>query len=1019
MDYKKFREQLPEQYENWGELSVKPKSEKFQGLCDRVRGMTTVNVMQLLNWAVSCREADEIYCEVGCLQGASTIGALLDNPECMAYAVDNFSEFDPFGENAEKLRENILKYGMEEQVFVCESDVEEFFCELQELNTEDKIGVYFYDGAQDYRSQLMGLLWAKKSLSERAIIIVTSRNFAAAKQGTMDFIAGHGECEILLDFSDGVDEEEFRSSWNGVLVLSWDVERNQQYNWSFWQEKRNQGIVQEIEKIQAKEREEKIDNWHREALRSHASREYASAERKYQDVLLLQRDNADAWRNWGMLYYMQERYQEALEKVQKALQIDGSKADQYYSLGLVLEKMENVSQAIQAYQEVVKIDNKKIEAYNNLGNLLVLVGDREGAESVYRQAIAANPEHFGGYINLGNVLFAKDKIDEAIEAYKQALELNPENKAGIYMNIGRAYEKKKDEVNATQGYAYADYNQGKYKEAIPKFEFVLKNAKSEKKLRVIKELADCYKNNNEYEKAIAMLKETLNSYPEEVTFYFSLMSILKHAGRVKEAVAVGREGLQRFPENLFLEYNKQRILPIIYEYEAEIEEYRREFSKGVEEFIKKISLETKEEREQALKEIGRETNFYLQYQGKDDLELQIKDGNLVHKIVAANYPQWVKPLSMPPLSKEGKIRVGYISACMYGHTVGKLMQGWFRKNDRSQIEVYGYYIGKEVDVITNKFQLDSDRFYQIREDEAVCEQIISDRLHILVFVEIGMNPHMTKLGGLRLAPIQCATWGHPITTGLPTIDYFLSSDLMEPPNGEEHYSEKLIRLPNLGICYPKPNIPEPTETRADFQLRSEAIVYLSCQSLYKYLPQYDYIFAAIAQQVPEAQFAFLESASGVHITEQFQKRLARAFAKVGLNSENYCVFVPRLSQNSYFNLNQVSDIFLDTLSWSGGNTTLEAIACNLPVVTCPGEFMRGRHSYGILKMLGVTDTIAPTPSKYIEIAVRLGRDRQWRDSIVQRIKERHRYLYDDTDCIAALSEFYQRAVAAEMAKTVR
>jgi predicted O-linked N-acetylglucosamine transferase (SPINDLY family) len=63
-----------------------------------------------------------------------------------------------------------------------------------------------------------------------------------------------------------------------------------------------------------------------------------------------------------------------------------------------------------------------------------------------------------------------------------------------------------------------------------------------------------------------------------------------------------------------------------------------------------------------------------------------------------------------------------------------------------------------------------------------------------------------------------------------------------------------------------------------------------------------------------------------------------------------------------------SDVFLDTLSFSGGHTTFDAVACNLPIVTCAGEFMRGRQSCGILKMLGVTNTIAQNEAEYIEIA---------------------------------------------------
>ena len=146
----------------------------------------------------------------------------------------------------------------------------------------------------------------------------------------------------------------------------------------------------------------------------------------------------------------------------------------------------------------------------------------------------------------------------------------------------------------------------------------------------------------------------------------------------------------------------------------------------------------------------------------------------------------------------------------------------------------------------------------------------------------------------------------------------------------------------------------------------------------------------------------------------FKQRLAKAFEEQNLDIDRYCVFVPILLRDNYLNLNLICDVFLDSLGWSGGNTTLEAIACKLPVVTCPGEFMRGRHSYAILKMLKVTETIAQSKSEYIDIAVKLGLDSSWRQKIVQNIEANHPYLYDDLECIKGLEEFYQQVVPRQV-----
>ena len=181
------------------------------------------------------------------------------------------------------------------------------------------------------------------------------------------------------------------------------------------------------------------------------------------------------------------------------------------------------------------------------------------------------------------------------------------------------------------------------------------------------------------------------------------------------------------------------------------------------------------------------------------------------------------------------------------------------------------------------------------------------------------------------------------------------------------------------------------------------MIYLCCQAPFKYLPQYDYILAQIALRVPQAQFIFPRG-------ELLRKRLNRAFAKVNLKYEDYCLFMPIPTRQYYITINFLSDVFLDTFTWSGGNTSLEAIACNLPIVTCPGEFMRGLHADSFLKMLGVTDTIAKNEVEYIDIAVKLGLELEWRREISERISQRQDYLFDDKVCVGGLEDFYQEVV---------
>lgn len=500
------------------------------------------------------------------------------------------------------------------------------------------------------------------------------------------------------------------------------------------------------------------------------------------------------------------------------------------------------------------------------------------------------------------------------------------------------------------------------------------------------------------------MREGIKHHPKDGNLHFTLIIGLRRSGRTQEAIHCAEIAANSLSDDYTFKLLKRLTVPTIYDNKEEIGFYRQRYTEELQTLIQETSLQTEVEKKNALAGISRLTNFYLSYQAHNDVDLQRQYGKLVHEIMTANYPQWVKPLSMTNLDTSGKIRIGYVSSYLYCYSGTLWLTGWLRQHNHDNFEIYCYYTGNETDAVTQEFQKYSDVFYHIPHNlEAACQQIINDELHILVYPEIGMNAPTMQMAALRLAPVQCTAWGHPVTTGLPTIDYFLSSELMEAENAQEHYSEKLIRLPNIGVAYPKPYIPSASKTRSDYQLPEDAVIYLCCQAPFKYLPQYDFIFPEIALQVPKAKFLFLRG-------ELLQKRLKRAFDAVNLDYEDYCLFRTIPERFDYLMINLLSDVYLDTITWSGGNTSLEAIACNLPIVTCTGEFMRGRHTDSFLKMLGVTDTIAANEAEYIEIAVKLGNETNWRNQISQRMSENCDRLYDDKACLVGLEEFYKQVV---------
>ncbi len=463
--------------------------------------------------------------------------------------------------------------------------------------------------------------------------------------------------------------------------------------------------------------------------------------------------------------------------------------------------------------------------------------------------------------------------------------------------------------------------------------------------------------------------------------------------------------MRALPWDLSLQFRNAILLPVIYEDDPEIESFRRRFADGLGRVSRQFPLDRPEAAQRALQAIQSENAFYLSYQGRNDRELLSQYGEFIHRVMAANYPQWTRPVSMPPAAAGERLRIGFVSACFSSHSVAKTHAGWL-KCLRDTCDIYGYYVAVATDNVTDQVRGYCHRWRHFPYDfERTCRTIVDDRLHALVYLDIGMHGWTTQLAALRLAPVQANTWGHPVTSGLPTVDYYFSSELMEPPDGGEHYTEELMRLPGLGIYYEEaPRAGGAPRSREDFGLRENALVYLCCQSLYKYLPRHDRILAAIARQVPDAQFAFI--APNALLARKFLHRLEAAFRAEGVDFAGRCVILPKLDSLSFWNVNRLADVFLDTLTWSGCNTTLEAVACGLPVVTCPGEFMRGRHSYAILNLLEANESIAGDEEAYIDLAVRMGTDAAWRKEIAGHITRNRTHLYGDRACITKLENFF-------------
>jgi predicted O-linked N-acetylglucosamine transferase (SPINDLY family) len=606
-------------------------------------------------------------------------------------------------------------------------------------------------------------------------------------------------------------------------------------------------------------------------------------------------------------------------------------------------------------------DSSCAEAFHILGVIASWTRNYEFARTCLEQAISINPSNIKMYLNLGLVLDYLHLRKEAITVFKQAIDIDPFS-ALSHAYLGKIYRMD----------------------------------------------LDCESAETSLKKAIDLgISET--EFPELMA---ELGLVLQSQNKTEESLHYLEMAFQRNNQDLLALVAKELALPIVYRNKEEISIYRKSYEEGMRKIINYIDLENPSMRETLHDTICSYINhqFYLPYLGFNDYELQKSYGKLVCDLTKKLHPQLTSAIHMNR-NKEERIRIGYISSFFRSHTVGRLTKGWIIAHDKSRFEVNCYYLSSvdSMDELTQAIKEHSNSFKALKSGYIdLAKEIKSDNLHILVYLDVGMKPIMTIMAALRLAPVQCVFWGHPQTTGMPTIDYFLSSELMESDH-EVYYTEQLIKLPNISICYDKPLLPELDKNREDFDLDKDSVVYLCCQSLFKYLPQYDQLLVRIASRIENAKFVFISNRYN-HINLQFTQRLNEVFCKSSLDLNRYFVMLPCLTHPDYLKLNMLSDIYLDTLGWSGGNTTLEAVACGLPVVTCPGTLMRSRHSYGILTMMGVTETIAKDEDDYVDIAVKLGGDLEYREQITRQMRSSHHRLYNDLTCVRALEKFYEKTI---------
>ena len=260
----------------------------------------------------------------------------------------------------------------------------------------------------------------------------------------------------------------------------------------------------------------------------------------------------------------------------------------------------------------------------------------------------------------------------------------------------------------------------------------------------------------------------------------------------------------------------------------------------------------------------------------------------------------------------------------------------------------------------------------------------------------------------RTAPVQCATWGWPITSGVPEIDYYLSCGLLEPPDAQAHYSEELVLFKQLPSYYFRPPVPEPLRPRAAFGLGSRDNLYLCTQNLRKVHPEMDALIGEILRKDTQGRMLFIQDGQP-GVTDLLRKRLQRTIPDVSDRIQ----FLARLPEVDYLNVVALADVILDSLHYCGGaNTSYDAFAAGTPMITLPTEFHRGRYTAAAYRQMGVETLIASSAQEYVDLAVRVATEVDFRAQVSAEILENNDILFEDGDAVVELADFLVRQFEA-------
>lgn len=546
-----------------------------------------------------------------------------------------------------------------------------------------------------------------------------------------------------------------------------------------------------------------------------------------------------------------------------------------------------------------------------------------------------------------------------------------ENKINDSKKIFAKIIKEKYNQDVYFNYAYILGETGEYKKEQKLYEEILKRNPDD--LDVLINYAISLNETKNYKKAIsittkALQKNKTNPYAYEIRGIAKLKNL-----EIKEGIqdyknwikhlTIGNVLLQSF----LIDCIDLLDIEPIYQTQNDIDESRKKLVEKIKK-IKKVIPNLKEDElkhENLGIRIAFKLNlFYLAYQLKEDKEINEFIVKLLQILVS------YKNINNKEKKYTNKKKLLCVISTFRYHSKTFIFDQLQNINsDKFQVE-YIVLNNKNFSINTKKNEEIIHYDFRAETYNEVINKLKQKEINILLIPDIGMSIETRLISIEKLANTTLTTWLHPVTSGSKNINYYLSGDLMEEQNSDDEYTEKLIRLPGIGLKIDTKYFLKGGNNTKEKNDKFFKVGFL--QTPFKYHPLNDEIILKVLLDIPESIIYFIK------YENQFDDKLySRLKSKIIINKIDIkrVKFVERMNIETYTKFLQKLDIAIDTIGWSGGNTTLDCFGCGLPVLTIDGYTLRAKHTAALYKLLNLEKEISLNIEELISKAKLLSKDR--------------------------------------------